>query len=196
MVVMVSRLSRKRRTAPGCIVLPGGKVDRTLAALPSPEVNGRLTEPIESVGFGLLSGLLEGGTNLRELADVVSLNRASRSQPTSTAKTTHSRDARAEREREKAARAEAAERKRERQRLQRELDVARARESEAAAAFADARKAVAKADARIEKLETELREARQAADRRREALDSARATANDAAAERVRRERALNLLGD
>jgi hypothetical protein len=48
----------------------------------------------------------------------------------------------------------------------------------------------------VERLEEQLREARLAADRRRDELERLRAAANDAAAARVTRERALRLLGD
>jgi hypothetical protein len=170
-------------------------VERTLRAVPSAEIAGRLTDPVESVGFGLLSELLQGGAG-RGLADVVSLNRGARPSPQAPAKPAAPLGKAERAAAERRSKAEAGARRQERQKLERELkDAVRADEA-AKSAFNRAKKSVADADARIERLEDDLRAARVEADRRRNDVERLRGEANDAASTRVLRERALRLLGD
>jgi hypothetical protein len=172
-------------------------VEKTLLAVPSPEIAGRLVEPIESVGFGLLSGLIEAGSP-RGLADVVSFGGRGAGAKSHSPADDRNKPAKkadpAAAAREAKAAAEA--RRRDRVRLTRSLKEAVAAEAAANAEFARAKKAITSADARIDRLERELAQARADADRRREDLERVRGEANDAAATRVQRERALNLLGE
>jgi len=161
-------------------------IRHTLDAVPSPEVNGRLTRPLESIGFSVLSGLMAsaGRVNTRPPADVVVMERPGAARGAASKKAAE------------AARREAAERKRERANVARQLAAAAARERDATAAFTRAKHALEQADRRIASLETELNEVRRSIGDLQEATSRARVAVNDAAAARVTIERQLKALKD
>lgn len=144
-------------------------IDRTLEAIPAPEIQGRLTRPLEPVGFGMLAGLLANAPDRRPPGDVVMIDR--RAAPP------------------KAARPAAAAAARARAEVLRDLGAAQTRERQATAALAAGRQAIARAEQRVERLEADLSTARAAAAEARDALVGLRAAVNDAAAERIALER-------
>lgn len=154
--------------------------DRTMEAIPDPRMAGRLTRPIDPVGFGLLAGLMDAADrsrSTRALADVTL--RPASTQTAHTAAPARAADAR---QANRARRQRIAD-------LDRSVRDAALRERESKTAFDKARRAVDRADARIERLEADLRAAREEAGRRRDDLERTRASANDAAAARVQAER-------
>jgi hypothetical protein len=157
-------------------------IEQTLDAVPSPDVNGRLVRPIQSIGFAALADLLAPGRRSRqEPADVVAMTPR---RPAAPARETTGDRARAARERR-----EAEARRRERERTARDLRDAQAREKAARAAFDKAKQTIARADARVEHLESELQDARTAAGVARDAADRAQHDVNAATADRVSLER-------
>jgi hypothetical protein len=157
-------------------------VRQTLDAVPSPDVNGRLTRPLEAVGFSMLSSLMTSAGGVRHTrapADVVVMKRPAREDTASSKKAAE------------AARRASEERKRERAKVARAFDAAKAREREATSAFTRAKRAVDKAEASVVSLETQLANARSEIGDRHEDADRARLTVNDAAAARVALERQL-----
>lgn len=179
---------------------------RTLEAVPSPEVRGRLTRPIESMGFSALAALMTGksGPALpRQPADVVVMKRRGEAgtdvnvgvaprgrQPARPSAASASR-AEEQRAADQARRAEEERRQRERDRLKKALAAAQAKEREAATALTKARQAAERANARVEQMEHDLDDARRALSNRREDAERARRAINDAVAERVAIERQL-----
>jgi hypothetical protein len=165
-------------------------ISRTLDAVPSPSIRGRLSRPLEAVGISLLAGLAGPGTLAalkRAPAEVVSIGRAPRrAEPkTSTAAKADAatREKRAEDARKKAHAEVAA-----------ELKASEAQEKAARAALDKARQAVTRADHRIEHLESEIETARRTAGAAREEVDRTTDAVTQATAERVRLERRLREL--
>jgi hypothetical protein len=161
-------------------------IRRTLDAIPAPEVNGRLTKPLESVGFSMLSSLMTTagrGRDVRTPGKVVVM-------------TPSRAGAAAERKASDAARRAGEERRRERTKVVRELEAAKTRERDATSAFTKATHAVEQADRRIASLEDQLQDARRAIGDRHQEADRARLAVNDAAAARVHIERRLKELED
>jgi hypothetical protein len=157
-------------------------IEQTLGAVPSPDVNGRLVRPVQSIGFAALADLLSPGRRSRqEPADVVAMTPRRSAAP---ARETTDDRARAARERR-----EAETRRRERARIARDLRDAQTREKAARAAFDKAKQTIARADARVERLEAEQQNARSAAGVARDAADRAQHEINAATADRVRLER-------
>jgi hypothetical protein len=165
-------------------------VSRTLDAVPSDAVRGRLSRPLEAVGISLLAGLT-GATGLtgpkRAPADVVSIARDARRSPPDEAASAKVHAA------ERTRRAEQA-RKKERTEVARDLKAAEVREAAARASLEKSRHAVTRADARIERLDAELDTARRDAGVAREDVDRGHDAVTQATAERVRLERRLREL--
>jgi hypothetical protein len=162
-------------------------IRHTLDAVPSPEVNGRLTRPLESIGFSVLSGLMAsagGVTHTRPPADVVVMKRRGAGSGA------------AEKKAAEAARRESAARKRERAAVAKALAAAASRERDATAAFTKAKHALEQADRRMASLEAELNEVRRSMGDLQDAASRARLAVNDAAAARVTIERRLKTLDD
>lgn len=170
-------------------------VVHTLEAVPAEGIQGRLTRPLEPVGFSMLAGLMASSRGVANPpADVIVMPRMGRTPSKAGDRARSVDDEGTARERAAEERRAAIQRRKERTRLERELKAAAAREKDAHARLAGVRHAIDQADARVEKLEQTLREARNAAHARREELDPARAAVNDAAADRVEIERALRAL--
>jgi len=171
-----------------------GAIRHTLEAVPSPDVNGRLIRPLESVGFGMLSQLMASapGASTRAPAEVVVMTRSGRGATTAAP----AKPAKPSKADEQAARRAEAERQKERARAVKEFDAAKAREREATAVFAKATRAIEQARARIAALEADVKAAREAVGDRQEEVDRARLALNDAAAERVTNERRMKALQD
>lgn len=183
-------------------------IHQTLQAVPSDQVQGRLTRPLEAAGFSILAGLASD-SHARGPAEVVSITRGARAGKASGADTSaaprspvtpgraddRARDAKAEARRAATEQRRAeAERRKARAVVERQLRAAVERERQATAALAAARHTVERADRQIDRLEEQLRAARAAAGDRREDVERARGTLNDAAAERIRLERRLQEL--
>ncbi|MEO8482686.1 MAG: hypothetical protein ABI634_10780 [Acidobacteriota bacterium] len=165
-------------------------ISRTLDAVPSPSVRGRLSRPLEAVGISLLAGLT-GSAGLAALkrapADVVSIGRDTHNPVT--------KDAAAAKP-DAAARAKRAAEARQRELAQvaRDFKTSEAREKSARATLEKARTTVERADKRIEALESDLETARRDAGIAREMVDRHTDIVTQATAERVRLERRLREL--
>jgi hypothetical protein len=160
-------------------------IRHTLDAVPSPDINGRLTRPLEPIGFSVLSGLVASAGSVKHTrppADVVVMKRPGAGNGAAAKKAAD------------AARREAAERKRERASAEKELAAATSREREATAAFNKAKHALEQADRRIASLEQELTDVRRSIGDLQDAASRARLAVNDAAAARVTIERRLKIL--
>jgi hypothetical protein len=152
-------------------------VARTLEAVPSPDVQGRLVKPIEPVGFGLLASVLgQAGTPSGPPARVIAMPRAS-SKEKATARKNDKFDPAASRAEQR--------RQHERERLQRALADADARHREAQAALERATSAVGRLAERIAGLQAEVRELRQRLTAKQREARAARQAADKAAAERA-----------
>lgn len=152
----------------------------TLEAVPSSEIQGRLSRPLESIGFSMLASLVgPGGLPSRAPAEVVVMKRAARAGDERAPLAPRARDSRAP------AKPTADAARQERERLRKELSAARARELAAQQAHTRAKAVVDQAADRVRKLTTELDEARRALDERREAAEQARTLLNDATRERL-----------
>ena len=165
-------------------------ISRTLDAVPSPAIRGRLSRPLEAVGISLLAGLT-GSAGLAALkrapAEVVSIGRdAPRSDSKADARAKVDATARAKRAEEA--------RKKEYATVARDLKASEAREKAARAALEKARQAVTRADDRIVQLESELERSRRDAGAARQTVDGATDAVTQATAERVRLERRLREL--
>ena len=171
-------------------------IERTLEAVPSPEIAGRLARPIEPVGFAALAALIgaAGTAAPRQPADVVVMKRPRSATATAVAGRTATADARAARE----AGARRAERLREREtaRLTGAMAAARTKEREVLEAFTRAREAAERSAAQLAALERELDRVRKDAWERRDEAERARQAATDAAAARVMIERKLQEMGE
>jgi hypothetical protein len=165
-----------RLTAAGETLSPAtvAAVDRTLEAVPAPEIRGRLTRPLEPVGFSLLAGLMASAPERRPPGKVVMMGRRA-SPPAATLKAS--------------TKAAAAAQARARAEVVRDLSAAKTRERQATAALAAGRHAVDRAERRVERIEADLAAARAAAAEARDALVGLRRSVNDAAAERIALER-------
>jgi hypothetical protein len=165
-------------------------ISRTLDAVPSDAVRGRLSRPLEAVGISLLAGLTSAvglAALKRAPAEVVSIGRDTRHADPGVP-TSSKADAVA-----KAKRVEHARRK-ERAQVSRDLKTAQARETSARTTLEKSRHAVTRADARIEHLESELETARHDAGTAREAVDRGTDAVTQATTQRVRLERRLREL--
>lgn len=160
---------------------------RTLEAVPSPEVRGRLTRPVEPAGFSALAALVSGPLGSRPdrpPADVVVMKR--RGVPNGRAA-----DRAAERRAAAEARGVAHARDRERKRIEKDVAAARTREREALGALTNARREAEHAAKLVERLEKDLDKARATLFESREQAERARMAVNAAAAARVALERTL-----
>lgn len=165
-------------------------IGRTLDAVPSPVIRGRLSRPLEAVGISLLAGLT-GPAGLAALkrapAEVVSIGRdTARSDRKTDASTKADAAARARRAEEA--------RRQERAQAARDLKASEARERSTRAALERARQIVVRADDRIQRLESELEAARREAGTARAHVDRHTDVVTQATAARVRMERRLREL--
>ena len=177
-------------------------ISRTLEAVPSPDIRGRLVRPIEPVGFSMLASLMTTGPAVqsRPPADVVVMKRRDRAADPGQDRASEHTPTKREREQAKKA-AEAARRaaealRREREQLRRDLAAARDREQDATRALDAARQAAEAADRRLDQLEKDAAQARSALAERRDDAERARKAVNEAAIERVRLERQLRQMGE
>ncbi len=160
---------------------------RTLEAVPSSDVRGRLTRPVEPAGFSAFAALVSGPRGdrpSRPPADVVVMK------PRGTAKKSTA-DGAGDRRAAAAARRAADARARERRRIEKDVAAARDRERDAAAELTTATRETEHAAARVSKLEKELDSARAALFDSRERAERARIAVNTTAASRVALERTL-----
>ena len=174
---------------------------RTLEAVPADVIRGRLTRPVDAVGFSTLASLMAGAggksTTFTRPADVVVMpRRGATGKQAAEARADHTRGHDERRVAEAQARQAAEAIARERAALGRERSRALSAERKATGALTAARTAVEQAAARLDRLQAELETARRALDERREAVDRARLAVNDAAAARVALERRLQELAD
>jgi hypothetical protein len=177
-------------------------IRRTLEAVPSPDITGRLVRPIEPVGFSMLASLMTAGPGVssRHPGDVVVMKRRDGTAKPDQGRASDHTPTKREREQAKKA-AEAASRaaealRREREQLTRELAAATSREREALDALGAARQAMETAGRRLDQLEKEAAAARRALAERRDDAERARRAVNEAAIARVRLERRLRELGE
>ena len=160
---------------------------RTLEAVPSSDVRGRLTRPVEPAGFSAFAALVSGPRGdrpSRPPADVVVMK------PRGAAKKSTA-DSAGDRRAAAAARRAADARARERRRIEKDVAAARDRERDTAAELTTATRETEHAAARISKLEKELDSARAALFESRERAERARIAVNTTAASRVALERTL-----
>jgi hypothetical protein len=155
----------------------------TLEAVPSPDIQGRLVRPLESIGFSMLASLVgPGGLPSRKPAEVVVLKRAVSS---SSQRTPHrGSDAKVSKE-------AAAERRRQLDLIRKELAAAEARERAADRAHARARAKVDDGSRQVRELEDRLGEARRAVEEGRDELERLRTELNDATRARLAVERRM-----
>jgi hypothetical protein len=171
-------------------------ITRTLEAVPSDEIQGRLTRPVDPVGFSMLASLMGTGPApaRRSPADVVVMPRRGTTKAEVDVDGAGATPSRAREQQQKADQAARRAREavtRERERLRKELTAAQAAERRLGDALTAARRAVERAGSRIDRLERHLSEARRALANHHEAADLARTAVNDAAAARVVIERRL-----
>lgn len=147
-----------------------GALERTLEAVPAPEIAGRLERAIDPVGFTGLAALLAGtSAQGRPRADVVAMK------PKAAQQFRQRADAQ----------------RREQPGLKKALAAAQLKERESARAVAAAEQSVVRAAKRVAAVEAQLDQARSKLTSCREEVDRARAAANAAAAARVTLEREL-----
>ena len=169
-------------------------VMETLQVLPFSSADGRLTRPLQPVGFGALAGLMGAApTTPKRQAEVIAFAGHSRGRPSG-----HGVAGEGNIAREAARRAKAAEKKRAADVARAERDLREAREAERSAAIratrasADADKTLKQRDRLREELETAEDDVR----KRRAERDRAAVEAKDAATLRERLESELERLKD
>lgn len=151
-------------------------VTRTLEAVPSPDVQGRLVKPIEPVGFGLLASVLrQAETPSGRRAEVIAMPRPA-SPEKGKARQETGQAARDRQVRERRAR--------EREQLQQALADADTREREASAALERATSSVDRLTERLEELQVEVRDLQQRLAAKKREAQAARRAADKAGAER------------
>jgi hypothetical protein len=156
-------------------------VRETFESLPWSEPSGRLTKPVRPSGFGALAGLLSGATIApARQAEVISITERAAQQPSVA----------------EARRAADAEKKKERAIVEKDLRRAKDDERETTSAFAQAKRALEKAERERDRLEQEFEAARARVQELRSGANEAAARQRAATGERERLEGRLKALGD